>query len=152
MLLELLLISPTEIEPKVMHRPKTESDAPVIDTTGLEDALAPYALPTQFQIASTPVSFASTNYSTAFSMPTPDSSVGNSAMGRYSVESMATSEMKFTDVEAHHRGAAVPPTTTAAAPAIPSQVKMEQLEAAIMAGDWATLTKAAQENMAACDT
>ena len=136
--------------PPLSNRNRTESDAQAIDTMSLEDALAPYALPTQFQMASTPDSFASTNYSTAFSMPTPDSSVGNSAMGRYSVESMATSEMKFTDVEAYHRGAAAPPTT--AAPAIPSQVKMDQLEAAIMAGDWATLAKAAQENMAASDT
>ena len=134
------------------NRNRTESDAAGLETMSLEDALAPYALPTQFQMATTPDSFASTNYSTNFSVPTPDSSVGNSAMGKYSVESMATSEMKFTDVEAYHRGTAAAKATSTSTATVPSQVNMDRLEAAIMAGDWATLAKAAQENMAASDT
>jgi hypothetical protein len=122
-------------------RGRTESDvAGYSETISLEDALAPYNLPTQFHMTSTPDSLSSANYSTAFSVPTPDSSVANSAMGRYSVDSLASSEMRYNDVDEYHRDTALNP------------VNMDQLEAAIISGDWETLAKAAHQNMAASET
>lgn len=122
----------------ISARNRTESDvAAFSENMSIEDALAPYTVPPHFQMASTPDSLASSNFSSAFSLPTPGSSVANSAMGKYSVESMASSEMVYKEIEEYHRGIADSP------------IQMDELETAIAKGDWATIVRAAHQNMAA---
>lgn len=130
----------------VPPRKRSGSDAShfsVPDTSSIDGSplqLPPYQLPPQLRMTTTPDSIASTKFSTAFSLPTPDSSNGNSAMGRYSLDSMGSSEMNYQDNEEYNN-----------APA-PNVVKLEQLENALGSNDWPTLAQAAHYNLVASET